>query len=165
MWFYNRLLWVIGLAPLKLAGIAFGLVMLLSACSFAPLYSSSTPSSGQFELSYAEPTSRLSQIVYADLISRLGRAQDSGTYRISVSVSSSALTPGTGSVGLEGLLTITEIQSDETVFSGTRTASATYVSSPQSLANQQAANEASERAAHQLAQTLRLTIIGVLSSQ
>ena len=137
--------------------------LFLAACSFAPVYSNPAISRSNFDLTFDQGNTRLEQIVYADLVAHFGRSTAPITQNVHVAVSSSAITPGKSSVGLQGIITITNNQSDEIVFTGTRTASATYLSSGQSLANQQAANEATERAAHQLAETIRLTLISVLS--
>ncbi len=133
----------------------------LVACSIAPLYSNQTNVS--FNLNFADPNSRLEQIVYADLVSFFGRSDAADARIVTIRVSSSPITPGSGSIGLVGIVNIAKADQDELVFSGRRTASATYVSSNQRLANQQAANEASERAAHNLAQTIRVTLLSILS--
>ena len=137
-------------------------IFFVAACSFSPVYSDKSASSAIYDLSFDRGDSRLEQIVYADLVAHFGRSGDPEAKNVHIIVTSSAVTPG-GSVGLKGVITITDGLTDEILFTGTRTASATYVGSGQSLANQQASNEASERAAHQLAETIRLTLIGVLS--
>ena len=133
---------------------------LLSACSLAPLHGNGA---GRYRLSYEAPNSRLEQIIYQDLVARLGRSDSPGAYKVTVSVSSNNVTPGTGSVGLSARLVIRAPDGSSSLFNGTRTASATYVGTPQAVASQQAANDASERAAHQLAETIRLTILSVLA--
>lgn len=137
--------------------------LFLAACSFAPVYSNPSVSRSNFDLTFDRGNTRLEQIVYADLVAHFGRSTAPVTKNVQVAISSSSITPGNGSVGLQGAIIVTNNQTDEIVFTGTRTASATYLSSGQSLANQQAANEATERAAHQLAETIRLTLISVLS--
>ena len=135
----------------------------LAACSFSPLYSDRAASKTDYSISFADPASRLEQIVYTDLIAYFGQPDSPSLNQVKITVSSSAITPG-HSVGLSAKIIVTQSSSEDIFFSGTRTASASYVNSGQALANQQAANEASERAAHQLAQTIRLTLIGVLSA-
>lgn len=134
---------------------------LVSACSFAPVYSNSAGT--KYNLSYADANSRLEQIVYADLVSHFGRSSNTANQHVKISVSSSSITPGSSSVGLSAFIILTQIDSEEIIFSGTRTASASFVGSPQSVANQQAANQASARAAHQLAEAIRLTLLGALA--
>lgn len=143
---------------IMLVGLAF-----LSACSLAPLYGRRSENAARYELSYGTPATRLEQIVYQDLVARLGRSDSPEAYKVTVAVSSSNVSPGTGSIGLSAHLIISTPDGSSTLFDGTRTASATYVGTPQSAATQQAANDTSERAAHQLAESVRLTIMSVLA--
>jgi len=137
--------------------------LFLAACTLSPVYSDRASADGAFNLAFASPSSRLEQIVYDQLVARFGRSLSPDALLVGVAVSSSAITPGPGSVGLQGVITLTN-QSGQTVYSGIRTASASYTGSGQSLAGQQAANEAAERAALQLAESIRVTLIGVLAS-
>ncbi len=137
--------------------------LLLAACTLSPVYSDRGPGGYGFELAFSSPTSRLEQIVYQELAARFGRSTSPDALLVTIAVSSSAVTPGSGSVGLKGIITLTD-PSGQIVFHGTRAASASYASSGQYLAGQQAANEAAERAAGQLAETIRVTLIGVLAS-
>ncbi len=141
------------------------LSLILSACSFSPVYSNPDQNNTAFNLEFASANTRLEQIVYSELAASFSNSSAMKENLVEVIVSSSSVNPGIGSVGLTGKITVTNIQSAKIVYAGSRTASATYVASGQSLANQQAANEASERAARELAQTIRLTLIGVLSAQ
>ena len=134
----------------------------LASCSVAPVYFNQSGSAQN--LIFAQPNSRLEQIVYSDLIGYFGQSRQSNARLVSIRVSSSPITPGSGSIGLSGTISVTEPDQLDSLFSGVRTASATYISSNQRLANQQAANEASERAAHALAQTIRVTLLSVLTS-
>lgn len=137
--------------------------LVLAACSFAPLYGDRAASGTAFNLAFESPGSRLEQIVINELVARFGRSSDPDALVVSVKVSSSSVTPGPTIAALDGLITITDPRAPEQpVFTATRSASASYAKSGQSLANQQAANEAAERAALQLAQTIRLTLFGVL---
>ena len=140
------------------------LLSLVSACSFSPLYQNTSQTGSRYELVFGSPKNRLEQIVYQDLIARFKRSGNPLAHTVTVVVSSGNLTPGNNSVALKGILTITRAGSSDILFKGTRTASATYVSNAQSAANQQSANAANEQAAHQLAETLRLTILGVLGA-
>lgn len=141
--------------------VLFFASLALVACSIAPLYSDQSKPS--FNLNFAEPNSRLEQIVYTDLVGYFGRSIAADALMITIRVSSSPINPGLGSIGLVGSINIAKLDRDDLVFSGKRTASATYISSNQRLANQQAANEASERAAHNLAQIIRISILSILS--
>lgn len=137
----------------------------LAACSFSPVYGGSNAQ--RYNLSFAESDSRLSQIVYQDLAARFGRSSAPDALHVSVKISSSSLQPGQSSAALEGDITVTRPHpaggDPQVIYQGTRTASATYNGSSQALARQQASNEAAERAAHQLAETIRLTLMGVLA--
>jgi len=154
---------------LSLRSVSF-LVMLLvaplflSACTISPVYSGAASTTDTFNLAFASPNSRLEQIVYSQLVARFGRSLRPDALLVTIDVTSSLITPGPNSVGLKGVLSVTD-PSGKTIFSGTRTASASYTSSGQSLASQQASNEAAERAARQLAETIRLTLLGVLTSR
>ena len=137
--------------------------LLLAACTFAPVYGDRAAADIAFNLAFETPGSRLEQIVINELVARFGRSSDPEALFVTIKISSSSVRPGPNSVSVDGLITITDpARGDEVVFTGTRTASASYSKSGQSLANQQAANEAAERAAHQLAETIRLTLLGVL---
>ncbi len=141
------------------------LPLVLAACSFAPVYGDRAAADIAYNLSFKSPGSRLEQIVINELIARFGRSLDPAALVVSVRVSSSSVRPGPDTVSVEGKIVVTDPMTDEPVFTGTRTASASYTKSNQSLANQQAANEAAERAAFQLAETIRLTLLGVLMNR
>jgi len=141
------------------------LSLVLSACTFSPVYSNPDQNNTAFNLEFASANSRLEQIIYSELAASFSNSSAVNKNLVEVIVTSSNVNPGVGSVALTGKITITNIQSAKIIYVGSRTASATYGISSQSLANQQAANEASERAARELAQTIRLTLIGVLSAQ
>lgn len=137
--------------------------LVLAACSFSPVYGDRTAANATYDLAFSSPTSRLEQIVINELVLRFGRSANPDALVVSVKVSSSSVKPGPTIAALDGLITITDPRAPEQpVFTATRTASASYANSGQALANQQAANEAAERAALQLAETIRLTLFGVL---
>lgn len=136
-------------------------VLALAACSFAPVYSSGARITN---LQFASPDTRLEQIVYQDLVTRFGRSTAPDALLVKVKVSSSSLLGTT----LEGAITITRpdpsgVTEGEVLYRATRTASATSGDAQQSLADQQTGIDAAERAAHQLAETVRLTLLGVLT--
>lgn len=156
------------LQPMRLlaALVLLAIVPVLAACSFAPVYGGAN--SQNYNFAFGEPKSRLEQIVYQDLAAHFGRSTDPNAFLVIVDVGSSSLRPGRDTASLEGVVTVTRTDlatgETRTVFKDTRTAIATYGSSPQSLARQQASNEAAERAAHELAQTIRLTLISVMAN-
>ncbi len=139
-------------------------LLFLAGCTISPVYSDRSSADNTFNLAFASPNSRLEQIVYSQLVARFGRSTSPNAMLVTIAVTSSAIAPGPASVGLKGVISVTG-PSGEIVFNGIRTASASYAGSGQSLANQQAANEAAERAARQLAETIRLTLVGVLSAR
>ncbi len=139
-------------------------LLFLAGCTISPVYSDRSSADNIFNLAFASPNSRLEQIVYSELVASFSRSLRPDALLVSIAVSSNTISPGANNVALKAVINVTD-PSGESVFSGTRTASASYTGSGQSLANQQAANEAAERAARQLAQTIRLTLIGVLSAR
>lgn len=153
--------WALTARVLRLLTLAL-MPLVLAACTFAPVYGDRSTANTSFNLSFKSPASRLEQIVINELVARFGRSTDPAALVVAVRISSSSVRPGPDTVSVEGLLTVTDPAMDEPVFVGTRTASASYTKSGQSLANQQASNEAAERAALQLAETIRLTLLGVL---
>ncbi len=138
-----------------------GMLGLLTACSLTPVYSDRSAAATQANFTYPEPNSRLEQIVYNRLVQSFGRSQSPDARLVRVTVSSNSITPGT-SVSLEARIEISD-RDEKILFSGTRTASASYATTGQSLGNQQAANEASERAARELGETIRLLLLAFLS--
>jgi hypothetical protein len=159
--------------PLRLAAVLAALLaaLALSGCTgFAPVYSTAGPTASTIAVRYGSPASRLDQIVYADLALRLGPATGNAplvTVRTRARYSSltsdlvtTAQVPHR--VTLPGALRITDAKG-KVLFSGSRVVTADYNTDAQVLANSQAASDAAERAAHLLADSLRLTILGVLA--
>lgn len=150
--------------------VALTLTAGLTGCTgLMPVYSERGLGTERVEISYAEPTNRLEQIIYQDLALRLGKSSgDVPTVRISASQHSVALTNGTVSAPssqrqmvVTGRVRVTDA-AGEVLFSGTRSQTADYTSGPQTLANQQAEISAARRAALLLADTIRLEIIAAL---
>lgn len=146
---------------------------LLSACSsFRPVYGSPGAIS-RYSFDYAAPASRLDQIIYTELRLRLGPDTDAdGAIKVAVSATAGArnLTrtgvakPAT-TAEMVVTATISVVGPDgEVIFTGTRTASALYVTVGQVLADTSAQTDAAERAARALADTVRLAIVGALEA-
>ncbi len=154
---------ILGIFPRISIWVIFPFI--LAACTFSPVYSNQDQTKTAFNLEFASANSRLEQIVYSELAASFPSSSAIKENLVEVTVSSSSLTPGIRSVTLTGKITVTNIESAKIIYTGSRTASASYGPSPQYLGSQQAANEASERAARELAQTIRLTLIGILSAQ
>jgi LPS-assembly lipoprotein len=148
-------------APLALAG-----------CSgFTPVYGPQSLTSQQIEIAYASPTNRYEQVIYDDLRLRLGKAGGPDSPKLSVSatafsadltskVVTTAQTPRVATVVADITLTAPD---GSVLFRGKRSQTADYSTGPQIVSNNQASSDARERAAHLLADTIRLTVLGALS--
>ena len=162
-----------GLArAMAVAGLACA-VTTLGACSFSPVYSGTLASQPMLNLAFAKPTTRLEQVVYQELALRFGSSNAPTAPLATVSVSSAA-----GGIGLSATTnpnklyravvtaTLTIARRDGTdakPLSFTRQAAAEYTTSGQVLADTAAANEAAERAAKAVAESLRLAMLASLS--
>lgn len=154
----------------SLVAVALALPATLAACTgFTPLYGERGLGNERVAVHYAAPKTRLDQIVYEDLALRLGKSAGGPLVTIVTTQAPRPLTSQTKVVAnqpyqvvVTAVITVTD--ADGTVlFSGTRSQSADYTQGPQVLANQQAAQNAAENAAHLLADTIRLAILGALS--
>ncbi len=158
--------------------VMIGLVLLapaatLSGCTgFTPVYGENGLGAERIALRYGSPGSRTEQIIYQALSLKLGKSADSGVPRLSISTSQSSrdlTTESTAVPSQQREMTVSAVvdladADGKVLFSGTRKASALYTSGPQILANQAAEADAAERAARTLAETIRLTILSVLST-
>jgi hypothetical protein len=147
--------------------------LLLAGCSgFRPVYGEGGLGASDLAFAYAEPESRLEQIIIQDLALRLGLSEDPDAPEVRIVATQSArqLTR-TGTVkpvtqheaAVEATYTI--VLDDEVLLSGTRRAIASYTTSDQVLADEAARKDALERAAHEVAETIRLSILGGLSTE
>jgi len=191
MWSYRKIL-----RPLAVAvSLSLG-ASLLSACSFTPLYGENSAVGTSLDLAYADPSSRLDQIIYQDLALRLGQTRSADAPLVSVSTSRSNRRVGrtssdspstTYEATITATVTVTRARPAEPVmvmppakpgktaeiipakadilYTVSRKASATYSTNDQRLANQQASEEAAERAALSVAQTLRLLLAANLPAK
>lgn len=147
--------------------LAIGLIV-LAACSFTPLYGGGGPARQNYNLAFAEPESRLEQIVYQDLRAYFGDSStDPDATFVTVKVRAAGIDAVARDVTLDGTMTISKLDpagvgDPMPLYRATRTAGATKGRTGQALAAQQAANDAAERAAHDLAQALRLTLQSAL---
>jgi hypothetical protein len=150
--------------------VSLALAAPLAGCTgLTPVYSARGLGTERVEISYAEPTNRLEQIIYQDLALRLGKSSgDVPKVRVSASQHSVGLTNGTVTAPssqrqmiVTGRFWVTDA-TGKTVFSGTRSQTADYTSDPQTLSNQQAEVSAARQAALLLADTIRLEIIATL---
>lgn len=176
MWSFSRV--ISAIIGQRISAAALGAVALatLGACSFTPLYGNGA--NGQkLVLSYAEPTSRAEQIIYQQLGLRLGQSAGDNAPLVtltttiggrSIGRSATGLPINTGEVTVGASVRITQISdsetnSIETLYQVTREASATYTTNGQRLADQQAFNDATARAALAVGDTLSLLIRAKLS--
>src|SRR3569623_668467 len=154
--------------------VALALVPALGACSgLTPVYGTNQFTTDRIELAMAPPTNRIEQIIYQDLALHFTRKAGPGIPKLSVSASGGgAQLPGPQNVvntaQRPDVMTVTAsinlVGADgDVLFSGSRSQSADYNSGSQVLANNQAAVDAQARAAHLLADTIRLSVLGALS--
>lgn len=154
--------------------MAFALFLLplaLAGCtSFRPVYGENGIGAERIALSYAKPTSRLEQIIYRDLALNLGRAAGGPLLTVATKTNNRALTRSDvarPSQQREAVVTATIEVKDaagSVVYNGERSAAASYSTDGQGLADAEALRNAEERAAHALAETIRLTLIAALGS-
>ena len=165
MWSYSRAAQVVGLAVALVAPLA------LAGCTgFTPVYDTHGGITEQkIELSIAPPGNRTEQIIYQDLRLRFANAAaNAPRLAISTVVASSALTSQvvtTAQIPYQVTVTAAVRLTDASgkpLYSGSLTQTADYNAGPQVLANNAALDNATKRAAHLLADSIRLTVLGVL---
>lgn len=166
MWSYKKAVRPVFMALALVSGAAT-----LSACSFTPLYGEQAA----LNLAYASPDSRLEQIIYQDLALRLGKTTTSDAPLVKITASTSSRRVGRTSsdspattyeatVTANVLVTKQETNAStgeietKAIYTANRKASASYTTNDQRLANQHAVEEAQERAALAVAQTIRLLL-------
>lgn len=145
----------------------------LAGCSgLTPVYGERGLGAERVALRYDAPRNRLEQIIYQDLALRLGRSSDPSSPRVVITTTNAAARDLTKSSVArpseqnEAVVTATIrlIGPDDAVLlNTTRSAAALYSTDRQALAASEAENEAYERAARSLAETIRLTLLGALS--
>lgn len=140
----------------------------ISGCSFTPVYGDAVEARSVYAMQYAEPHSRLEQIVYQDLALRFATGPDAPLLTVNVSQAGRAVTRSQNVSPFENsemvvTADVTLVSGDTVLLDATRFASAYYTTNGQALADRAAAQEAAERAARSLAETIRLTVIAALS--
>jgi len=147
--------------------------IVLAACTGpTPVYGPQATGTQSVTLAYAKPNGRLEQVIYEDLALKLGKAASAApTLSVNVTalsrdLTSSALNPDLPTVQREEEVTaaikLTDING-KIIFSGMRSATADFTANSQGLASDRAEADAAVRAAHSLADTIRLTVLGVLA--
>lgn len=145
----------------------------LAACSgLTPVYGERGIGVERHEFRYAKPVSRLEQIIYQELALRFGRSVDPAAPLVRITTSSALRDLTRTKVSRpsdqrEAVVTarIELVDADGNVaFTATRSASALYTADSQALAETEAERDAGERAARELAETIRLTLLGTLAN-
>ncbi|WP_417308997.1 hypothetical protein [Devosia sp.] len=154
--------------------LALGLAtaVALSACSgMTPLYGDAGIGSERIAFRYAAPASRLDQIIYQHLVLKLGRTADAAAPLVSVTTSTSSRGLTRTNVSrpaaqneavVTARITLTDAAGQQ-IYAATRSAAALYTTDSQALAATESAREAQERAARELAEIVRLTLLGALA--
>jgi hypothetical protein len=155
--------------------LAFSLPALaLAGCTLTPVYSDAAATQAKLRFHYIEPTSRLEQVVYQELALRFGGDAGEGAPRLRISVGQSArdLTISTTNnpvdarqVTVNGTASLVSADGSTLLLTVKRTASANYETNGQVFADREARNEAAERAARELAESLRLGLIAGLAGR
>jgi hypothetical protein len=157
------------------AALAFSLPALaLAGCTLTPVYSDAVATQAKLRFHYIEPNNRLEQIVYQELALRFGGDAGEGAQRLRISVGQSArdLTISATNnpvdarqVTVNGTASVVSADGSTLLLTIRRTASADYETNGQVFADREARNEAAERAARELAESLRLGLIAGLAGR
>ncbi|MCF4096910.1 hypothetical protein [Maritalea mediterranea] len=151
---------------MKLAALAALTAALLAGCTLRPAYQS-TDRNAQFDLSYAEPDSRLEQIIFQKIRFDLGEEQ-AAAYKLDLNASASARSlfkAGSQFARNEQEMKVTisyqliQLDSEETVLSGSRFATATYLTSGQLVADKAASQDAEKRAGEAAAKLVEIDLL------
>jgi LPS-assembly lipoprotein len=146
----------------------------LAACSgLTPVYGERGIGVERHAFRYDKPASRLDQIIYQELVLKLGRATDPSVPLVRITTTSSVrgLTKtnvANPAAQKEAVVTarIELVDADGNIaYTATRSAAASFTTDRyQALAETEAEKEARERAARELAETVRLTLLGALAN-
>lgn len=146
----------------------------LAACSgLTPVYGERGIGVEKHAFRYDKPATRLDQIIYQELVLKLGRSSDPSVPLVRVTTTSAirGLTRtnvANPAAHKEAVVTavIELLDADGTVaFTATRSAAASFTADRfQALAETEAEKEAKERAVRELAETVRLTLLGALAN-
>jgi LPS-assembly lipoprotein len=150
-------------------------VLLLAGCNAAPLYGSGPGLAPSAPLiAYAEPVSRLDQVIYNELRLRLPPSQAPGAPRLAVTAATTGFdealsrtaNPNTlRAITVTATATLTPAAPGANPVRITRAATANYTTNDSALSSQEAVIEASERAARAAAEQLRLALLAELARQ
>jgi len=151
------------------AGLVAVSMAALAACTMTPAYNSDSAAQ-KMALNFDAPTNPQEQIVYQDLATRFGTSSDPSAPEVNIAVTTASRALAQSSTtdpAASQLLTATGVikitQNGNKILTATRQATATYSTNSQVIADNSAAGNASDQAAHALAETLELTIISALT--
>lgn len=152
-------------APKPLAALTIVLATIfLGACTVTPLHGNGAPAGPA--LRTADPQTRLEQVFYQELTLRLPRGGEaSPTLSATIAIASqrlgrSEVLSSRDEFRLTATANYTVTHEDRIVAAGTRTATATYITTDQIVADNAARIDAEERAARALADAVRLALLG-----
>lgn len=143
----------------------------LAGCTLTPVYGDPAAARSNLALNYAEPETRLEQVVYQTLSARLN-STDTSAPVFSASVSAGASRLGVSEISspltdylVTATINYTVTQNGTTLASGRRTGTASYQTTGQYVADDAARANAQEQAARAAAETVRLALIAELAAQ
>lgn len=146
----------------------------LAGCSgLTPVYGERGIGAERHAFRYDKPATRLDQIIYQELVLKLGRSADLAVPLVRVTATSAVRDLTRSDVAnpaaqKEAVVTtkIELIDADGNIaFTATRSAAASFTADRfQALAETEAEREARERAARELAEIVRLTLLGTLAN-
>jgi LPS-assembly lipoprotein len=160
---------------------ALPLLLLTAACSFHPLYGggdSTSPGVAQdlASVSITEPTTRLTQVIYDDLVSAMRPAGTAAPnrYRLdidatanedkSIEDSSNSRRSHRSTVRVMASFALKDLTGGKTVYQGRTFSNVSYDDVNQSFADMQARTTAMERGAHEVALDIRTRIAAHFAS-
>lgn len=161
-------------AIIRSALIALGLsgALALAGCSgLTPVYGERSLATEKQAFRYAEPSTRLEQVIYQELVLRFGRSTDPGRPLVKITTTgnnrdltkSDVLRPSEArEARVTAVIEVTGADG-QPLLKTTRSAAASYMTDSQALAADEAEKAAYEQAARALAETIRLTLLGTLS--
>ncbi len=143
--------------------VAVALAAPLAACSgLAPVYQYGDTDAQRIAVQFAAPSTRVEQVIYNELKLRFAKGgPDAPMVRV-VATQGGRTVPGVNEVVVTAQLSVVDA-TGRALKTVSRSAGAAYTSSSQAFANQEAVEDAANRAAKQVADTLRLEILSALS--
>jgi hypothetical protein len=141
----------------------------VSACTLTPVYGDKAVASEELALRFGTPNTRIEQVIYQTLSLRLGGATRPDAPLVTITASgygtstAMSVTPDPAKPNRATVTANVLVTKDGKVLqSFSRTASASYTTNGQVLADNSAITDASERAAKEVAETVRLSLIALL---